>query len=391
MLTVPMRLIACLLFVCTSFLTTPATEVTLGTSDGGTRTGTLLSIGVVEVNLDPGGAVAVDDVESLVPVQTESRTGPTIRVTLRNGSEIAAQQVSTDDDQLVIQPRRQDDVRIPLTDVRSIRFRRASPGTDPKWLGLFESEGRGDLIAVRREGDQIDSIRGIVLSISPAAVKVDLDGSEVDAPVENLEGIILGGSAEPEPTSAPIRVVDAYGSTWLVGSVRLDDGDDQLSLDLGSGTSHRFPIDQLKRIDWAGGSTLLATLEPAQRRFGSSLPESSSAVVTAALDAWLGPAVDQDQDLLIPAQSSLEYRVDPDVSRLVGTVRRHQQVLRGGRVKAKILCDGQPVWEQELTDSSAVGFDVPTADVSRVQLLVDDMGDGDAGDLLRWVRPRLVK
>ncbi|MEM9645355.1 MAG: NPCBM/NEW2 domain-containing protein [Planctomycetota bacterium] len=372
------------------------------------------SVGVLE-RLDEQGiglldsnqktvSIKTDDLVSLTQVRPLDRTAPAIRVQLRSGTELSAQSVSMSSDNLSIEIRRQNDLSIPLKMVRSIRFRRASPNTDPKWLGLFEAEGRGDLLAARREGDNIDSIRGVVLSIASETVQVDLDGTTIPAPIEKLEGIIFGGSDRaPSANSAAVIVEDAYDSRWICRSTKLVSSaptvatPSMLEMNLVSGLRHVIPLEQVLRIKWAGSLVMLANLTAAESTQwtasdGISEPADIAPDHQKLMKTWLGPQATNDFNILMGSGSSLTYRRPESSNRLVGSVRRESAVLLGGRVTARVLVDGKVAWEQELKDVSPLGFDLPLGgNASRIRLDVDASGDGVAGDLLRWTQPRFLK
>jgi len=367
--------------------------VDLTTTSGRSVRGTVADLDSQGIELTSGTSFDVNRLASLQVVRPADGTPPPVRVTLRSGSEIAAVSISGADEVVTIAPRRQDALTLPLSDVRSIRFRRGSPATDPKWLGLLSQQGRGDLIAVRREGDVIDSTRGVVLKIDVAKVSIDLDGTTVQAPIEKLEGIVLGGGAVTTDADATekITVEDIYGSRWLATRVGLDESGTLLTLSLMPDVRHQIPLGQLRRIVWSAGSSLLASVEPVENLYDGVLPKPSSGELNELLGKWLGPRSVDDQDLLIPAQSAMEFRIEPDDQRLIGAVGRRPSVLTGSKVTARIKLDGRPVWEETLSDAEPLGFDLELNSASRVRLEVDPMDDGDAGDLLRWFRPRLVK
>lgn len=370
-------------------------------------TGDLMSIEQATVTIEVAGRLVsreIADIQLIEVVDPDSRVGPPASVLLASGTQIAVQNLLLQGETLTVRPRRQSAIEIPIRQVRSIRFRASTPATDPKWLGLFETEteGRGDLLAVRRDGDQIDSIRGSVLEITETAVRVDIDGDVIDAPIDRLEGIIFsraGTQANVDNRGQNVTVVDdLYGSRWHVTSLKLTPGESSLKVTTLSGIDHEIPLDQLRQIRWASGSTLLAQTQPVEQFYSDSTSAANgsgeagrSSELGPLLAKWLGPAADGDFDLLIAAGSAVTYRVDSGMSRLVGSVKREQGVTHGSRVMARISVDDNPVWEQELTDADPLGFEIDVSNTSRVRLETLPMDDGDAGDLLRFLRPRLLK
>ena len=100
---------------------------------------------------------------------------------------------------------------------------------------------------------------------------------------------------------------------------------------------------------------------------------------------------DNDADLLVNGGGSVEYRVDPGYGMLVGAVRRVASVRLGSQVNIRIDLDGEQVWNAALTDDEPRGFEIAIDDARRVAFQVDHAGDGDVGDVVRLIRPRLAK
>jgi len=371
-------------------------EVRLVLTSEETITGRLVSVTDQDVALVQDGArksYSLESLQTLQVIEPEEKTGPIIRVTLRNGTLVAAQSVTLKDDVLTIDPRRQADLSVPLQSVRAIRFRKPQAETNPGWLGMLESQGRGDLIAVRRPGNVLDSTRGVILSIGDGVAKIELEGNEVAAPLEKLEGIIFAGNAQDaRQDSNTIRLRDVYGSDWQMDSVSMIDSETSVLLQFGSGLQHEIPVNQLMDIRWASASSTLATLPTVRRDFAVPFPLSGrSDKLNELLDTWVGPRTDGKSDLVMPGGGAFEYRLEDGMQRLRGAVRREQDVLRGGRVVVRILADQEVIWEQGLENAAPLGFELPVDRAKRIRFEVDPLDDGDGGDLVRWIRPRLIK
>lgn len=341
------------------------------------------------LKLEVGGVVSevpFDDLLSLEPANLESRTGPRMMVTLVGGSVIAAQELSSKDDELTIQPRRQTPILIPFKQVKAIRFRAASVTTDPLWLGMLASEKRGDTLVIRRDGDRLDPQQGLVTSVSDEKIGFDLAGTVVNAPVDRLEGVVFGGNEKAE--SGGIQITDVFGSKWSVISIDPAQAGDPLLMNLVGSIKHTLPLNQIESIRWSGGVRMLAGEEAAVKTYQPFLVTSIDADLQAAL---FGPSVEGSEDLVMHGGSSVEYRIEPDFRIFSGIVGRHENVSRAGSVTVRVTLDGKTVWEQALENSELRGFELPIANARRLAIEVDSDGDGDLGDTVRIARPRLLK
>lgn len=369
-----------------SALLVAALPVDVTTNAGDSVAGELISIDDAGVTVD-GKTIAIDDVQVIQPRDVKPQTGPTYRVTLVDGSKVAAEDVSIDGGKLTIELRDQPAITVDVKFVRAIRFRAASQATDADWLGLVDRESRGDVMVIRRGTDTLDPIAGVINAIADAKVNFDLDGDTVDAPIAKLEGVVLGGTAKPAD-NADVRVEDVMGSSWSVDSLAYDSGSQALAMKLSAGVTHSIAIGQVKTIRFAGGMTLVATQSPAEQSSSTSIAIDG---VDELASKFFGPQPDGDGDLTMNGASSVTYRVDEGFKMLAGTVRRSAEVKQAGKVTARILIDGKVVWDESLPDAKPRGFELSIDGARRVTLEIDAAGDGDLGDSVRWLRPRMVK
>ena len=363
-------------------------RVTLNSGD--TQRGELVKIAdsTVVVQSKSGPAeLAFDDVLSLAPVKTDEATGPTSRVELAGGTRIAAQDFLLSGEVLTVEPRRQGALQIPVRQVKSIRFRGSSPVTDPQWLGLMGKPQRRDLLVIRRDGDRLDPTEGIIESVSKGKVRFNLDGESVDAPTARLEGVVFAG-ASTDPSSSSIQVYDRYGSKWLASSIETSDDLESLELEFGDSLSHTIALAHLESIRFSSGLTMLATQRPAGSTYQ---PYLASNVDGQLMRDWFGPSNKGESDLIMIGDSSIEYRLDEGFQTLAGAVRRDEDVTQAGMVSVNILLDREQVWSENITGAETLGFELPAEGSRRLRIEVDSGDDGDVGDRVIVVRPRLLK
>jgi hypothetical protein len=364
--------------------------VRVTTSDGETVEGKLRRISAVGLMVDRDGEtieLPFDRLAKLEPLAVEAASGRSFIVSLLDGSKIAARDLSLSDESLTIQPRRQQPLLVQVKDVKSIRFRGASTNTDPLWLGLLEREGRGDLLAIRRDGDRLDPYPGIVQGIEDGIVSFDMEGTSVQAPIEKLEGVVFGGNRSVAE-DAPIRVRDVYGSTWAVDEILPSETDQPLHIALGGDIVHELPLTQIVSIRWSSGLQLLASSPAARKSFE---PYFRSNVDPAILDGWFAPNSVGESDLMMRGESSIEFRVEEGFKTLAGSVQRVESVRQAGEVTVRILVDDQVKWEERIEGQQRLGFELSVDQARRVRIEVDCGEDGDLGDAVRISRPRLMK
>lgn len=328
-----------------------------------------------------------DDLAALQSDEFEERSGRAYRVTLTSGSRIAAQAVRFSEDELLIEPRRQDPIRVPIKLVRAIRFRAPLIATDAQWLGLIDQESRGDTLVIRRPGDRLDPQPGVVIGIDDGTVVFDLDGQQINAPIDRLEGIVFGGTSAVDDT-AEIQVLDTYGSRWSVRSIEPSQGDQPLQMRLSSSILHPLPVHQIERIRWTGGVTLLAGEEAAASEFR---PYFATSVDPQLLGRFFEPRQEGEEDMLLHGGSSVQYRIEPGHRLFAGSFRRHDRIEKASSLTIRIEFDGREVWQQRLNDAKPRGFELPVDRSRRLAIHVECDRDGCVGDTVQLLRPRLLK
>jgi hypothetical protein len=375
-------------------LLTALLPVTIKTNSGEQIDGNLLGIADTQLRIDVAGQermLAFDDVSSLTPQSIAPQTGPTYLVTMINGTRIAAQDVSLSANEMLVTPRHQPTLRVPVQQVKSIRFRAANATTDAAWLGIVAGESRGDTLVIRRGDDRLDPQTGIIEGIADAKVAFDLEGDKVDAPIDRLEGLVFGGTREASGQAA-IRITDVYGSEWAAVAIdnieiATTDTTQSLTVKLSESLSHSIPLDQVETIRWSGGVLLLSGDQPVTTAIA---PYFETKLDPKLIQQLFAPQAD-GADLLAVGGSTIEYRLESGYQTFAGTVHRMKSVRSGSGLNVQIEFDGAVVWQQELIDAEPRGFELPIGDARRVTIKIDNGNDGDLGDTVRIVRPRITK
>ncbi len=366
--------------------------VRVTTSDGDAFKGDFAGMGSGELRMQVAGEAqtfSFDGLSLLTPEQVSEETGPTMRVMLSSGSVIAAQDLSLEDETLTIEPRRQATLQVPIKQVRAIRFRAATAAVNPAWLAKLEDNRRGDTLAIRREGDKLDFIEGVVTAISSESVRVEIDGDEIEAPLARLEGVIFGGTSVAT-NPGDIQIVDTYGSRWSVASLLPSEADEPLKLKLADSIAHTLPMDQVESIRWTGGLSLLATLQPASVSHTEFI---ETKLDRGMLKAWFDPKADSEtgQDLLMYGRSTIEYRIDEGFKTFAAGVRRDGSVSKANDAIVRVYVDDKMLWEETVQGDRPLGLELSVAEGSRLKIEVDPGSQGDLGGTIRIVRPRFLR
>ena len=372
--------------------------VRIDTIDGLSKTGTLGGVSAGEVNLlgddSTPQLIALDQILSIQRTNNPPTTPPGARIGLAGGSRLAMVGVKSEGTAATIKIRGGDELQVPLKMLRWIRFRNPSAAVDPQWLGLIDRPRASDSLVIRRPGDSIDEVAGIVLAIGDESVSFNLDGDTMQAPIARLEGVVFtttgsAAGAAADKAGGSVLVDDIYGSRFVATSMSgTDDG--AIDLQLGNQLKYRLPLQAISKIELTGSVEFLATVQPVEAKY---VPLVNIGIAPQLSGQWLSPEVRDGRDLVMRSASHIEYRLSEGFQTLVGSVDFDSEVTAGGKSVIRILLDGKPVWEQPLavTDASSRGFELPISGARRVRFEISGDNDGDLGDTIRLRQPRITK
>ncbi len=358
--------------------------------DGAQREGSLRSIGQSQVELDVRGKSETLVLDQVLSIQrTDSPSGRSLAITaqLAGGSRVSLSGLVTEEQSVAMTLSRGEKLAVPLKQLRWVRFRSPTPAIDPQWLGLVDKPRVADVLVVRRGSDSLDEVVGVVESILPTQVMLNLDGDPLAAPIEKLEGLLFADAAI-DATSGRFLIDDIDGSRWVAVGLKSSEND-ELELDLGGGLSYRLPLDRLAKLETSGSVLFLSTETPADRNYAA---HDDLAAPAKLMNQWLG-VQGSGNDLIMRADSHVEYRVDGDFSSFVGSANFDPSVSSGGVCEMRILLDDKLVWEQtfDVSDPSPRGYELPLGSARRIRIEVASGGDSTIGDTLRIRQPRLLK
>jgi hypothetical protein len=370
-----------LTFLC---LLIASVTVEVETTEGKKISGTIESIDAQSIEVSGHSPIPIDSASAIQFPEIEVRDAAELRIQLANDSLLAARQVTFDGNKVTVNLARQPDLIINSSDVVAIRFRPESPKTDATWLGLLQQESASDRMVIRREGEQLDSIEGVIESIGEKNVKFSIDGDQVDAQWSRLEGVLFRRE-KSERSPDPILVQDGYGGRWRAQSIATTN--DGLQLKSGD-ISHLIPLDQIQVIRFGGSNQMLVESERASQTlaipFGLKVPKEFA-------ESLLLGSKPATQQLDLPAGGKIEFRVPEGMNRLVGSVSRAPEISRGGKVTVMFRDGEKTLWQTTISDATRHGFDIKLDGVRRVEMVVDDAGDGDLGDRVRIDRAKFVR
>ena len=320
--------------------------------------------------------------------EVEGRVADTT-VQLRDGTRLAVDGVTVQNDRASLRLRRQSTLEVPMKQLQWIRFQPPTAAVESQWQGLTQRHAPSDTLVVRRGPETLDQVGGIIQSISDTQVEFTLDGQVLKAPRERLEGILLAGAVET-PAAPPVRLRSVDGSVWHAAKIAPTDEAATIRITTLGGLEHTMAIDAVRSVELSSGVAFLAASEPVESNYQPYIGAPDG--LSPLLQRWLGPQSAEDRNLVLRSRSSLSYRIEPGFRQFVTTAEVDPSVSLGGKVQIRCLLDGQPVWDETLTiEGGPRGLELPLGKARRLTIEVDYGGDGDVGDVVWMRQPRFIK
>ena len=129
-----------------------------------------------EVQVRVAGDVRTIAVEALSSIARQEQINvipPVASVGLVDGSRLFVDSISIADDTATLKLPAQDPLAISVRKLAWVRFRAPNPAVDDAWLGLLGQPQTNDLIVIRRAGNVLDQVGGVVLSANDERVEFD--------------------------------------------------------------------------------------------------------------------------------------------------------------------------------------------------------------------------
>ncbi|MDX1969649.1 MAG: NPCBM/NEW2 domain-containing protein [Planctomycetaceae bacterium] len=265
---------ACLLLLALSDL--PQVDVT--TLSGGSLTGRLISLSSESLELvGDGQPVRVPTSELLlvqvtsnssggtptappVPDANPAAAGPAAVVTLLDGSQLTATQISMSTEAVSLVHPTLGTIPIPRSRVRSVRLAADDPAVAESWKELQQRAKKQDYLVIRK-GDVLDHLDGVVGALDDATLKFLLDGDQIEVKRARAFGWIYA-QEPPKSAASGVRVTLSDKDTVVASGVAWDGQNWAVSLP-GMKVPASLTDSAVRSIDFSAGRVLyLSSQEP---------------------------------------------------------------------------------------------------------------------------------
>jgi len=337
-----------------------AVPVEVQTLDGAIHTGTLESLQDGRLRLGGDGDPAElksADLLQVRPVDTpppdEFAVDRAAAIRFIDGSVLSVRSFTLRDRQAVATSDLLGELRVPQSEVRSVRLAAIEPAVRDAWDGLQDRESKSDRLVVRKM-DALDFVNGVIASVDEKGVQLLANGREVTAPLDRVFGFAF-------PTPAPLKrepvceLLLSSGDRLVLRS--LDIHDDRLTAQLVAGPQIAVPLDRVRSVDFGLGRVrYLADLAENAVYKSVGLITSEDVLQLRKNTNSVGGSFIVGDDtyargLWIHSGTTLKYRLNRDYRRLqaiVGVDRSASACARvNPRIRATISGDGRQLFQAE--------------------------------------------
>jgi hypothetical protein len=270
------------------------------------------------------------------------------------------------------------------------------------WLGTLDLQKKAKALTVEpgpedvafvAKDNEVVAVKGLAQGIAGSSLQFRYDNEDRKIGMQKIVGLLLRGNAS-SPLAGFHQRINLDNGDRLSGSLT---GLEKSSIILST-TSGALPLPMasITSIDFVNGRvTSLCDIKPAKVEqtpyFSHLMPYQIDHSLTG------GPLMTQDgpvtRGIAVHSRCVLTYDLSGDVDRFKTRLAFQQPQGLHGRVLARVLGDGKPLYENPDArgDQPAIDIDVPLTAVRSLTLEIDFGQDQDVGDRVVWANPRLIR
>ena len=375
--------------------------------EGTRHTGELVSVTSESVVLRQEGksttipTAEIMDIMLTGPDAEEEAGTSRTRVELTDGSVVHCSAVTVEGRSATIQSSSIGEMRVPRTQLRSIRFHEPGVLSDA-WNGLKTRKSKSDLLVIQKQtkiskGEKtqlvksLDFLQGAVSRVGPQAIAFQIDGNEIPVKRERVFGIVYANQVQDSGGSS--SVYTTAGDVIRSRGLSISEG--RVTVDTLAGGTIQPKMSSIRRVDFGSARVqYLSDLEPRDVKY------------TPFFDHVYKYRRDMNEDgqplridgkvfergLYIHSKARIVYRLAGGYRRFQACVGIDQLVGRLGDVHVVISGDGTALFEADVRgiDKPRV-LDLDVKDVRDLEILVDFGRDLDISDHLDLGDAKLLR
>lgn len=285
--------------------------------------------------------------------------------------------------------------------LKAVRLKAIGPELVSAWQNAIQETKNADAVIVLRPGNSLDRINGVIVQVQESSVTFDLDGQQIDIPIEKLIGLVWF-QRELERIKPTIEVVATNRSIWMAESFSFESKSNVLELRTQLGQSVSIPGTEISSINyatanirWLSELEILQSVAERQIEFRTPIAALDRAFIPRFVVNGNAPKPNSqygDKDLYFPSPGSYMFRVPEGFSSLQCRVERNGSGPQRTDLMIEVWQDDQKLSEYPLAhDMSSIDLDVALKSEKKTKLAVVCKSKLLIGTEVTWKQPRLKR
>ncbi len=287
------------------------------------------------------------------------------------------------------------EIEVPSNLIGAVRLGELSGEQLTSWQEIAGSELSSDVLVLRRAGEKLERIEGIMLGVSEAGVEFDFSGTTLTVPFERLAGMRMYSAQQSKNLPALATVTNSLSNRLAVANIQLVADKSSFTITLPCGAALNLPVESVTEIDFQSSRSmglhlLDGNFQPASAPLGIEI--ASAADLTPRVTRQRLPDSTRTIDCLtFFGGGSATFRIPAGFRRLDGSLKLGSRKA-GTDCRVLILIDSQTILDTTLQPTDAeFEFSVPVQDDQRLEFRVLPISPIPTGAVVFVKSPMLLK
>lgn len=318
-----------------------------------------------------------------------TKASGSVQVYLRNQGFLAAESVTISDDEFHLKTAFAESLDLTIDLVRGVVLKPKAADVVQKLIKTPSADNDRLIVAV---DDKLETLEGLIVSVSATEVKFEIDGMEKSLPFDRLAGIVVAQArADDEPARLKLKLT----SGELVAGESMEVSEGLAILTISGDAKLELPLASIKEI----------AHRSSQLEYLSDLTPSTvfeQPVVTLKRPYQVDRSISgkplniggtiYEKGIGVHAISRLTYQIEPGFDQFVVDVGLDAAAAGKGNCIFVVLGDGQQLASETVQGKDAARtLRVPIRGVRELTIAVEAGEDLDLADHANWCEARLLK
>jgi len=285
--------------------------------------------------------------------------------------------------------------------LKAARLKAIGPELVSAWQNAIQETTNTDAVIVLRPGNNLDRINGVIVQVQEASVSFDLDGQQIDIPIEKLIGLVWF-QRELDRIKPTVEIVATNRSIWMAESFSFDAKANVMELKTQLGQTLSIPRAELLSVNYATANirwlSELESIEAIANRqieFRTPIAALDRAFIPRFVVNGMAPksnAQPGDKDLQFPTPGHYLFRMPEGFSSLQCRIERTGNGPQRTDLIIEVWQDDQKVTEYPLAhDVDFIDLEVALKQEKKTKLAVTCKSKLLIGTEVVWKQPRLKR